>query len=347
MHPFHMLGKIIASPPVHSLSFYWCTLKITLLDDKGRLETCLNGGSSVDLFFLPYKLNLSFCQRNIKKIQLLEISENNENFPDEKIESIRNNPVPNRMSRRQLPGVYMVLCLYNNKRYYGQSENVSARLSQHKSRLQRNIHEIPELQRDWNLYGEMNFEFSAIFVSKDLTKTQREALEIELIARNYNICYNKFFKSNRKKQNNPFGGHSHSEETRNQISQSLSEHNQENPPEGLAIRLKGELYTSISEASRQTKHSRETIRRWLKDPNNFDCIQIDVSQKSRKIGSPVNEEILQESQEIQNQNTGLPKQIQLNGVKYPSIAEAARHLGYSRAYIQRLLRTDKENCFFL
>jgi hypothetical protein len=295
MHPFHMLGNLNASPPVYFLDFYKCTLigfwiLQKLLDDKGRLKTRLNGGSSLGLLFLPYKFNLNFCQEKIKKVIFFKISENNEDFLEEKskeeIESSRNNPVPNRIAqsltsqnqtRRQLPGVYMIICLYNNKRYYGQSENVLSRLSQHKSRLQRNIHEVSEMQRDWNLYGETNFQFSVIFISKNCTKAEREALELEYIARHFNICYNKFHKNNRKQKNNLFRGYSYSEETPNQINQSLSEFYKDNPPEGLAIKLKGELYPSISEASRQTKHSRDTIRRWLKDPQNLDCIQIDVS----------------------------------------------------------------------
>jgi len=255
---------------------------------------------------------------------------------EEKTESTCNNPVPNRIAIRQLPGVYMILCCYNNKRYYGESGNVSARLSQHKSRLRRNIHEIPELQRDWNLYGETSFEFSVIFISKDCTKAEREALEREFIARFHNICYNKFDKSNRKKHsyNCTCWGHSHSEEARNlHTIVRVSEHYKDRGPEGLAIRLKGQLYPSISEASRQTKHSRDTIRRWLNDPNNLDCIQIDVSQPSKI-------EILQQDQEIQN--TGLPKKIQLNGVIYRSISEAAKQLGCSRSNIQRRLRTDKD-----
>lgn len=99
------------------------------------------------------------------------------------------------MSPRQLPGVYMILCLANNKRYYGESNNVSSIISQHKSRLRINIHEIPELQHDFNLYGEENFEFSAIYLSKDCTKNQRVALETEFIGRFYGLCYNKFDKT--------------------------------------------------------------------------------------------------------------------------------------------------------
>lgn len=186
----------------------------------------------------------------------------------------RDNPVPNRMAARQFPGIYMVLCLVNNKRYFGESQNVSAGLSQQKSRLRRNIHEVPELQRDFNLYGEDLFEFVCLYVDKDLGKEKRVAMEVEQIARYWlsNLCYNKFDKITRKKETNPFYGQSHLPEAKNQISQKGK------TPEGFAIVLKGSVYPSISEASRQTNHSRDTIRRWLKDPNNTDCVSVDDSR---------------------------------------------------------------------
>jgi group I intron endonuclease len=254
-----------------------------------------------------------------------------------------NNPVPNRMAPKQLPGVYMILCLKNNKRYYGQSQNISSRLSNHKSRLRRNFHEVPELQRDFNLYGEHFFEFSAIYLSRDCTKQKREALELEYIGRHYDLCYNKFYTISRKKENNPYWGKHHSEATRKQISRSLIENQklQNRLPEGLAIMLKGEQYPSISEASRQTNHSRDTIRRWLNDPNNLDCVQIDTSQPYRSI----NENSLYKEDSLYK-NTGKKKPISLYGVKYASLAEAAKQLNCSRANIQRLLKTDTENCFF-
>jgi group I intron endonuclease len=253
-----------------------------------------------------------------------------------------NNPVPNRMAPRQLPGVYMILCLKNNKRYYGQSQNISSRLSNHKSRLRRNFHEVPELQRDFNLYGENFFEFSAIYLSRDCTKQKLEALELEYIARHYDLCYNKLDTSSRKKENNPYWGKQHSEATRTQISRSLIENQklQNRPPEGLAIRLKGELYPSISEASRQTNHSRDTIRRWLNDRNNLDCVQIDTSQSYISQNSLYKEDCLYK-------NTGKKKPMSLYGVKYASFAEAAKQLKCSHLNIQRLLKTDSENCFFL
>jgi hypothetical protein len=102
-------------------------------------------------------------------------SENTEETTKNTDNLIQNNSVPNRLAPRQLPGVYMVLCLKNNKRYYGESTNLSVRLSQHKSRLKRNLHENLELQGDFNLYGENNFEFSCIYISRTCSKAERLA----------------------------------------------------------------------------------------------------------------------------------------------------------------------------
>jgi len=138
----------------------------------------------------------------------------------------QDNPVPIRMAPRQEPGVYMVLCLANNKRYYGQSKNISVRISQHKTRLRKNIHEVSEMQHDFNLYGESMFEFSCLFVDKNNSEEQRKALETERIGRFFSICYNKSDKMDHKKENNPFWGKTHTEETRRQISKSQSENRQ-------------------------------------------------------------------------------------------------------------------------
>lgn len=332
MHPFHMLGKIYASPSVHD--FNCCTLlgfciPRNLGGDKRRFETRLNGGGS---------LVFSFCSSQFpQKLYCIDSSSGNFN------ESTGNNPVPNRMAPRQLPGVYIILCLVNNKRYYGESRNVSGRLSQHKSRLRRNIHEIPELQRDFHFYGEESFEFSAVFLSKDCTLEKRVALETELIGHFHDICYNKFSKTSRKRENNPFWGRKHSEETIQQISRSIAENRKKSILEGFPVWLKGVIYPSISEASRQTKHSRDTIKRWLNDPNNTNCRAVDASKPRDNTNGA---EGLQ-SQEILVANTGTSKPVRLYGVVYPSIAEAARQKNCSRGNIQRLLRNHPRDCFII
>lgn len=258
-------------------------------------------------------------------------------------DSTRDYPVSIGMAPRQLPGVYRIHCLVNNKRYYGESKNVSARISQHKSRLRRNIHEISELQNDFNLYKEENFEFSAISLSKEDNLNQRVEFEIELIERYNNLCYNKFNKTSRKKENNPFWGRTHSDETRKQIRKSQAE--RQRVLEGLKILLNGIFYPSISEASRQTSHSRETIRRWLNDSKNTNCV---TAAKAADTSQSINVKLMEEflSQDPLVANTGLAKRVSIYGVTYSSISEAARQKGCSRSNIQRLLRTDSENAFF-
>lgn len=261
MHPFHMLGKFYASPTVHTslfcstLHYFWIPRNLEI--EKSRFETRLNGESSLDFSFIS------------QKFSCMDSSEEN------KKNSSGNNPVPNRMAPRQLAGIYMILCLVNNKRYYGESKNVSARLSQHKSRLRRNLHEISELQRDFNIYGEENFEFSPLWMEKSSTKEQRLALETEFIARFFDLSYNKFAKPNHQGVNSPFWGRTHNAETIER------ENNKNSIPEGFAVNVKGVIYPSISEASRKTNHSRDTLRRWLNDPNNFNCVAVDSSQPSQ------------------------------------------------------------------
>jgi len=360
MHPFHMLGEHYASPFVqHSLQKYSCTLlgfcipcyarNLNRVNDEKGIETRLNGENSTSFAHYPYLVCPVWANQAQKLFCLGSSGETNG--------STQNNPVPNRMAPRQLPGVYMILCLVNNKRYYGESTNVSSRISQHKSRLRRNIHEIPELQRDFNLYGQENIQFSAVYISKDCTKEQRVALETELIGRFYGLCYNKFDKTTRQKENNPFWGRTHlcSEETRKQIGKSKAENQGDlsSVLEGFPILLKGAVYPSISEASRQTKHSRDTIRRWLNDPNNTNCVAVDAS-KSRGLpeaqaNAPSGHQPFEglQSQDPLVSNTGFAKRVSINGVTYPSIAEAARLQGCSRANIQHLLRDHPNDCFIV
>jgi hypothetical protein len=354
MHPFHMLGSIYASPTAHStlvgcaLHGFWVPRNLVV--DKSRFETCLNGGSS------------SSFSRNCQTLCFFGLSQENtgntENSPPEpcsgsEIEnSTKNNLVPNRMAPRQLPGLYMILCLRNNKRYYGESKNVSVRLSQHKSRLRGNHHEVRELQFDFNLYGEESFEFSAIWLDRNSTQEQRLALEIEMIARFNELCYNKFTKLNRKKENNPFWGRTHSAETIAQMSRSRRESSQLSLPEGLPVNVKGTIYPSISEASRATNHSRDTLRRWLNDPTNLDCVAVDNSQPRQNkntgsLNSAPNGSLHNAQVDPLVANQGVAKKLSLYGTIYESITSAARERGCTRANIQRLLRTYPDECFII
>jgi hypothetical protein len=333
-----MLGKINASPSTHDFTcstFLGFCIPQNLEQNKRRFETCLNGESS---------LVFSSCSLNPINIEFSQKFNSYDSSLKTSIESTEDHPVPNRMAPRQLPGVYLILCLVNNKRYYGESRNVSARLSQHKSRLRRNCHEVSELQHDFNLYAEENFEFFAIFLCKNSTLDERVALETKMISSFHEICYNKLSKTSHKRENNPFWGRQHTPQSIQRISESIAENRKNSIQEGFAIVLRGVIYPSISQASRETNHSRDTLRKWLNDPNNTNCVPMNPDFNPQKKGSTAE---LSPKQNILVSNTGFPKPVSLYGFVYSSITEAGKHKNCSRANIQRLLRNDPTNCFIV
>lgn len=59
-------------------------------------------------------------------------------------------------------GIYMIRNKVNDKKYIGQSHNISWRWYQHKTSLNHNRCENRHLQYSWNKYGKDSFEFSII-----------------------------------------------------------------------------------------------------------------------------------------------------------------------------------------
>ncbi len=129
--------------------------RTNLVNDKKGIETRLNGGNPngvtlyspraaptiSPLFCLGSSSSEAFSNENANDAANDTANDAADDPVDDAAEDKvindtpqrQDNPVPIRMAPRQLPGVYMILCLVNNKRYYGESKNVSARLSQHKS----------------------------------------------------------------------------------------------------------------------------------------------------------------------------------------------------------------------
>lgn len=213
---------------------------------KGKCETCLNGETPI----------VTKCLAR----------ENNFN---------EDNPVPNRVNRdsiqpRKQPGIYMVRCVVNDWRYYGESTNVSARLASHKCNLNRGNHGNLLLQKDFNKYGLQNFEFVVLYMSKDnwSDKATREAKESELIIRDREITYNVFADKNRSGERNAFFGRFQTEEAKRRIGDAMR--GIPNDKLGIDVIIKGTIYPSIAEASRQTGIARKTIRARLEDSNNED-----------------------------------------------------------------------------
>ena len=59
-------------------------------------------------------------------------------------------------------GAYLITCLVNHKYMVGSSVNIIHRWKDHKYDLKNNIHCNPDLQEDWNKYGEESFIFEVM-----------------------------------------------------------------------------------------------------------------------------------------------------------------------------------------
>ncbi len=197
---------------------------------EGRPDTCLNGESPL---FKP----ISSIEGTLKE----------------------GNPVPNRIQPRKQPGLYMIRCTQNDWRYYGESSNVSGRISSHKSILTRKIHANYLLQADWNKFGCSCFEFHVLYMGPQWEDSSvRRGKELELIVLDRTLCYNIVESASRPGEQNPFFGRVHTEETKRRIGDAMRGVPKDSL--GRQISINGQVYASIAEASRQTTHSRKLIR---------------------------------------------------------------------------------------
>ena len=224
------------------------------LSNKG-LETCLNGETPT-----------SFSS---------ELKETKRINKDE------DNPVPNRIQPRKQPGLYMIRCIINDFRYYGESNNVSGRLASHRSMLTRNIHPNKVLQYDFNQYGIENFDFIVLFLGTVWENViVRRGKESELIILDRALCYNILEGDSKPGELNPFFGRLHTPETKRKIGDAMR--GIPNDLLGHKIFVNGDIYPSIAEASRRTGEARKTIRKKINDPSQTNYYPLTVdSQKSK------------------------------------------------------------------
>lgn len=166
-------------------------------------------------------------------------------------------------------GLYMIHCLVNNYRYYGESDNLSSRVAGHKYRLRNQTHWLTKLQNDWNNFGQENFQFVALEIGSSWQlKEDRLAKEKQLIESNRDVCYNIFSSwSERAGNKNPFYQKRHSEDSKKRMS--FTKKGRPNRLLGRKISIRGKTYASIAEASRALGHSRRLIRERVNNQEDF------------------------------------------------------------------------------
>ena len=101
--------------------------------------------------------------RIFRKKKIKNFSLNGKNlYSDNKENSV----LSSNIQPRKLPGIYVIICRINNIKYYGQTSNVSNRLSTHKTNLRKNRHPCKLLQQDFFLYGEDQFDFIVLHMGE-------------------------------------------------------------------------------------------------------------------------------------------------------------------------------------
>lgn len=108
------------------------------------------------------------------------------------------------------PGVYQITNIIDGKKYIGSSVNLWRRRGYHLSCLRRNKHNNPHLQHAWNLYGENNFEFSVLIFCDGENILMYEQACLDGLKPEYNVAVD---------ASASFAGLSHSEETRQKMSE--------------------------------------------------------------------------------------------------------------------------------
>ncbi len=261
-------------------------------------------------------------------------------------------------------GIYQILNTRTGRVYIGSSKNVSKRFREHLKALQNGKHINTHLQSSFNKHGEDAFEFKVIEYTTDLF--EREAYYIaeydllynmgsvgggdnltnhpnreDIIKRITKSCKTAYanasdeFKKNNKLRNsgesNPNYGKSHSEATRQRMSNKRKQFFKDNPDAIISLRkgmehywnsLDSDKYAEIcksrsdrmleSNPFKGAKHSEET-RQFLSDK-----FKEKYSNMSSKDKYTLNPQI---------------RLVEIEGVMFYGVSEAGRQLGVSPATI--------------
>ena len=81
--------------------------------------------------------------------------------------------------KEKLCGVYCIENIQNTRKYIGISRNIERRWKEHKSELNRHVHNNQYLQSAWDKYGEENFKFYVIELCDEEILSEKEKFYIK------------------------------------------------------------------------------------------------------------------------------------------------------------------------
>jgi group I intron endonuclease len=128
-------------------------------------------------------------------------------------------------------GIYAIKNLVNGKQYVGQSTGIKVRFRNHRSELNRGVHDNKHLQRAWKLYGSDSFEFVVLeetnetelsvreeFWMKQIPDGMRYNIAEDIVTRRHSAATKEKMRVVKLGKKNQFFGKQHSDETRKQMS---------------------------------------------------------------------------------------------------------------------------------
>lgn len=237
------------------------------------------------------------------------------------------NPLPQPLAKSG-GGVYMILCTSTNYVYIGQTKNFKNRFYQHQSKLRNKKHNCTPMQNDYIEHGPESFQYHVLHLAENYQREEVMQIETQFIQKYRTRVYNMYEDNSRSSSRNGFYDRKHTDETRDKMSEAKKKLYEGKIQKGTAVWVLGVRYNSISEASRATGRTRDTLSRWLNKENDDRCVPADDTP-----GEVDSDEI---------SNTGKPKRVSLFGTEYNSIAEAGRIRGVGHKRILKLLKENTE-----
>jgi group I intron endonuclease len=250
------------------------------------------------------------------------------------------------------PGVYCIRCVVNNARYYGETEQrrgLAGRISKWKSKLRANKEKNLSMQKDWNLFGEENFEFLVIEEGPEwLDKEKRLKREEELCSLHVQeggVLYNVFMKQKRPPsiplKSKEVTLRNQTKEFRSYISTINKGRENVNRK---AVFAESNIYLSIQEAAESLNISpvlvRKKIQKQLYRYATTEEIQQEKERRTTLNVGPIRLETMKKQK-------GQAKRCRIHGVDFNSLSEAALSLGISVQAISKNLSEKREGYFFI